>query len=118
MKAFRLLVCSLGIVLLCAAPASAQWRHGGGGGWHGQWHGGGTGFPQGGALLGGAILGGVLGGLLAPNPVYVAPPVYVQPPVYAQPPIDPVAYCAARFRSYNPATGLYLGFDGAYHPCP
>jgi hypothetical protein len=26
--------------------------------------------------------------------------------------------CAARFRSYNPATGTYLGFDGRRHPCP
>ncbi|MGB7102400.1 MAG: BA14K family protein [Xanthobacteraceae bacterium] len=28
------------------------------------------------------------------------------------------ASCEARFRSYNPATGTYLGFDGAQHPCP
>ncbi|CAM5764019.1 hypothetical protein LMIY3S_01006 [Labrys miyagiensis] len=26
--------------------------------------------------------------------------------------------CAARFRSYNPATGTYLGYDGLRHPCP
>ena len=26
--------------------------------------------------------------------------------------------CAARFRSYNPATGTYLGYDGLNHPCP
>jgi BA14K-like protein len=29
-----------------------------------------------------------------------------------------VAACEARFRSYNPSTGTYLGFDGARHPCP
>ena len=29
-----------------------------------------------------------------------------------------VAYCAARFRSYDPATETYLGYDGARHPCP
>jgi len=34
------------------------------------------------------------------------------------PQFDPVAYCAQRFRSYNPATGLYFGYDGQYHPCP
>lgn len=28
------------------------------------------------------------------------------------------AYCQSHFRSYNPATGMYLGFDGQYHPCP
>ncbi len=26
--------------------------------------------------------------------------------------------CASRFRSYNPATGTYLGFDGIRHSCP
>jgi hypothetical protein len=27
-------------------------------------------------------------------------------------------YCEARFRSYNRATGTYLGYDGFWHPCP
>lgn len=31
---------------------------------------------------------------------------------------DPVAYCAQRFRSYDPQTGTYLGYDGQRHPCP
>jgi len=26
--------------------------------------------------------------------------------------------CAQRFRSYDPASGTYLGFDGQHHPCP
>jgi hypothetical protein len=25
--------------------------------------------------------------------------------------------CAQRFHSFDPATGTYLGFDGARHPC-
>jgi hypothetical protein len=25
--------------------------------------------------------------------------------------------CAERFRSFDPATGTYLGFDGNRHPC-
>jgi len=25
--------------------------------------------------------------------------------------------CAARYRSFDPATGTYLGFDGNRHPC-
>jgi hypothetical protein len=29
-----------------------------------------------------------------------------------------VASCEARFRSYDPASGTYLGFDGMRHPCP
>jgi hypothetical protein len=28
-----------------------------------------------------------------------------------------VADCAARFRSYDPASGTFLGFDGRRHPC-
>lgn len=27
------------------------------------------------------------------------------------------SYCAQRYRSYDPATGTYLGFDGLRHPC-
>ncbi len=30
---------------------------------------------------------------------------------------DP-AYCMRRFRSYDPASGTYLGYDGMRHPCP
>ena len=29
-----------------------------------------------------------------------------------------VAFCRQRFRSYDPASGTYLGFDGLRHPCP
>jgi hypothetical protein len=29
-----------------------------------------------------------------------------------------VAYCSSRFRSYDPASGTYLGYDGYRHPCP
>lgn len=29
-----------------------------------------------------------------------------------------VEYCMRRFRSYNPETGTYIGFDGQPHPCP
>ena len=28
------------------------------------------------------------------------------------------ASCEARFRSYDPASGTYLGYDGMRHPCP
>jgi len=29
-----------------------------------------------------------------------------------------VAYCAARYRSYNPSTGFYVSSSGAYRHCP
>jgi hypothetical protein len=28
------------------------------------------------------------------------------------------AYCAHRFKSYDPGSGTYLGYDGQRHPCP
>lgn len=28
------------------------------------------------------------------------------------------AYCAQRYRSYDPASGTYLGYDGVRHACP
>ena len=31
---------------------------------------------------------------------------------------DQVASCARRFRSYDPESGTYLGYDGMRHPCP
>ncbi|MDD1535895.1 MULTISPECIES: BA14K family protein [unclassified Bradyrhizobium] len=31
---------------------------------------------------------------------------------------DSSAYCAQRFKSYDPASGTYLGYDGRRHPCP
>jgi len=30
---------------------------------------------------------------------------------------DP-AYCMQRYRSYDPASGTFLGYDGLRHPCP
>jgi hypothetical protein len=41
--------------------------------------------------------------------------------VAAGPPVgddDAVAYCTQRYRSYDPASGTYLGNDGLRHPCP
>lgn len=31
---------------------------------------------------------------------------------------DAVRYCASRYRSYDPATGTFVGYDGRSHPCP
>jgi hypothetical protein len=28
------------------------------------------------------------------------------------------AYCMRRYRSYDPESGTFLGFDGRRHPCP
>jgi hypothetical protein len=110
--------------------------YGGGGGW---------GYGVGAAVVGGAIIGGALAAPYygygpyypAPypyyaEPVYEAAPEYAPPPpdVYAPPPGagaygpppggggDPSGYCAQRYRSYDPASGTYIGNDGLRHPCP
>jgi hypothetical protein len=36
---------------------------------------------------------------------------------YAAPGRDQ-AWCESHYRSYNPATGMFMGYDGRYHPCP
>jgi hypothetical protein len=61
-----------------------------------------------GPLVGGMVLGGILA---APYYGYG----YAPAPRYRYGSHD--AYCHARFRSYNSATGLYLGYDGRYHRC-
>jgi hypothetical protein len=124
------------------AVQTVAWRGGfGRGGWGGGWRGG-HGFGWGGAAAGlaaGAIIGG---GVAASQPWYgydydyspgynsygydpgyysygydpgygYAPGGYVAPA-----PGGDVAYCEQRFRSYDPASGTYLGYDGLRHPCP
>jgi hypothetical protein len=64
----------------------------------------------------------------APAPVYGPPPVAYGPgpgyvagaaPGYvAGPAGGAVAYCSQRYRSYDPASGTFLGYDGVRHPCP
>ena len=36
----------------------------------------------------------------------------------AEPVANAEAYCEQRFRSYDPASGTYLGHDRPRHPCP
>lgn len=76
--------------------------------------GGGIG-PGGAAALG--ILGGaIIGGIIASQPPPPPPPgVYAAPPGDYD---DAVAYCMQRYRSYDPYSQTYLGFDGLRHPCP
>ena len=84
------------------------------------------------------VAGGLIAGALAApyyygyGPYYGAPYAYYPGPYYPGPyaaaPPAPAApayssessedYCAQRFRSYDPSTGTYLGYDGQRHPCP
>ena len=57
----------------------------------------------------GLATGAIIGGAIAQQQ---------QAPVYAAPNQSAVAYCARRFKSYDPASGTYLGYDGLRHSCP
>jgi len=54
------------------------------------------------------------------EPYYNSAPGVAAGPVVAAGPASPSTdeWCAMRFRSFNPATGTYMGFDGMPHPCP
>ena len=92
-----------------------QYRRGGyRGGHYGGYRGGYRGRGYGGAGLGivaGALIGSAIVGATQPYGYRGYGPGYASGG-------DPVAYCAQRFRSYDPGSGTYLGFDGLRHPCP
>ena len=113
----------------------AQFRSAGGGG---NWHGGyGGGYRRGGGFIPGAVAGAVIGGAIASQsygyyggPGYYAPgyPGYYDDQYYDDGAVavapgpggggDDPAYCAQTYRSYDPRSGTYLGYDGLRHPCP
>lgn len=84
-----------------------------------------------GLILGGIIgsqqnyYGGYYGG---PPPVYYGPQIFY-PPGYYGPVYGPayrpsygrpsgwLAYCASRYRSFDPVSGTYRGYDGRRHVC-
>ena len=94
-----------------SATETVQYRRG--------WRGGGgaaVGLGIAGALIGGAIIGAT-----QPYGYYGYPPGYYGPAYVAPAPYvggDAVSYCAQRFRSYDPYSGTYVGYDGLRHPCP
>ena len=77
----------------------------------------------GGAVIGGIAAGMLLGGIIASSPYYYGRPYYYGPPpgyygpVYRYGPPDWDAYCFSRYRSYDPYSGTYMGYDGLRHPC-
>jgi hypothetical protein len=89
---------------------TVRWRRGWGGhhGWG--WR---RGWGWGPAFGAGLLLGGAL---YAPRYYYYDPYPYGAYP--AVPAGSAVTYCMRRFRSYDPYSRTYLGFDGLRHPCP
>ena len=103
-------------------------RGGGFRGYRGGGFRGGRGFGIGaGLLLGGAFAAAAVNnGYYGPGYGYGYAPGYAyQPDYYAQEDVEPgyaggdaVAYCSQRYRSYNPNTGTYRGYDGNNYACP
>ena len=118
-----------------AAPAEAvQYRRGGG-----YWRGGrgyGRGYGYGfGGVGAGLAAGAIIGGAIVGSGAYGYGPYGYRGYGYAAPgyieddldegyvAVAPrgggdSAYCAQRYRSYDPGSGTYLGYDGLRHPCP
>ena len=129
-KSALAVVAALAATLAVATPASAAWR---GGGWHGGWHHGGSWHGGRGIGLGlGLATGAIVGSALA-APYYYGgggygygpyaydegyDGAYAAAPAYSSGDDRDDAYCAQRFKSYDPGSGTYLGYDGARHPCP
>jgi hypothetical protein len=87
--------------LSVTAPSSVdnvQYRR-----WHGHHHhhhgGGGAG-----ALIGGLAAGAIIGGAIAASQANAAAQQHA-------------AYCAQRYRSYDPASNTFLARDGNRYPC-
>jgi hypothetical protein len=81
----------------------------------------GFGWGFGAGFLGGAIAGGALAAPYYYGPYYYDAPYYYPPAGYYPAPGyggSAAAYCAHRYKSYDPSTGTFLGYDGARHPCP
>jgi hypothetical protein len=62
-------------------------------------------------VIGGLALGAAIAGAAAAPP----PPPVAYAPAYGGG--DWLAYCSSKYRSFDPATGTYLGYDGLRHPC-
>jgi hypothetical protein len=93
-------------------------------------------------IAAGIATGLILGGIIASQPRYYGPrgyyydyyyyggppPLFYGPRVFYPPghygplmgsygPPDWIAYCFSRYRSFDPATGTYMGYDGRRHLC-
>ncbi|MGY8631628.1 BA14K family protein [Bradyrhizobium sp. 14AA] len=106
-----------------SVATAGNWQ--GGGNWSGrQWHHRRGGFWPGfaaGAAIGGLGSYAYYGGGYYNDPYYYGDDSYYDEPsvaVVQDGGGDSEGYCAQRYRSYDPASGTYLGYDGQRHPCP
>ena len=98
---------------------------------------------RGAGIAAGIATGLILGGIIASQPRYYGPrgyyynyyyggppplfygPQVFYPPGYYGPMVgsgygprgDWLSYCFSRYRSFDPVSGTYMGYDGRRHPC-
>lgn len=118
----------VGLTLLTlAAPAEAgrgrgYGNHGGHGGHYRHGYRGGGGNAVAAGIIGLGV-GAIIGSALTPRTVYVAPPppprARYAPAAYGPQPWSPdwYSYCYSRYRSFNPNSGTFVGYDGYEHLC-
>ncbi len=99
------LVAAGGIASKANNVVDVRWR---GGGLHQGWrhHGWRHGYNRSygwGPAVGGLAAGAIIGGAIANSRAQAA---------------ENDAYCSQRFKSYDPSSGTYLGYDGQRHACP
>jgi BA14K-like protein len=65
----------------------------------------------------GQVAGGIVGGAIGTAGAIATAPFRAMSGngPYAMAP--DASYCAQRYRSYDPASGTYMGYDGRRHPC-
>lgn len=73
---------------------------------HHGYHGGYRRGPSAGAVIGGLAAGAIIGGAIAASQAQAAQQQQNH------------AYCAQRYRSYDPASGTYLNKNGMRYACP
>lgn len=66
--------------------------------------------------IAGFAAGALLGGVVAPN-VYSPPRVIYTPRGHRPWTASWYRYCENRYRSFDPASGTFLGYDGRRHMC-
>jgi hypothetical protein len=115
-----------------AGAGQAQYRNQHRGYAHGYGHG--NGYGVGAGVAAGLAAGAIIGGAMQQDQGYYpaepypaeAYPVYSDQvpsdedagPQVAAGDADSVAYCQQTYRSYDPTSGTYLGYDGLRHSCP
>jgi hypothetical protein len=67
-------------------------------------------------VLGGLAVGAMIGAATAAPPPPPPPPGYYDGRGYYVDD-DWYAYCASKYRSFDPATGTFMGYDGIRRPC-